>query len=133
MVFDPLLLESKADSVDICIYINNKTVQYKYKDSVCVCVCVCVVVYTTNICKWCMSIVYECVCVCCSVRVEPVLGQRGITGEVFPLPPHGRVRCKTRAPVACCGNAGRSQLFSASASHEAGCTSHFPDAFAGTS
>lgn len=37
MVFDTLLSESKADSVDICI--NNKTVQYKYKDSVFVCVC----------------------------------------------------------------------------------------------
>lgn len=35
MVCDTLLLESKADSVDICIYINNKTVQYKYKVSVC--------------------------------------------------------------------------------------------------
>lgn len=40
MVFDTLLSESKADSVDICIHINNKTVQYKYKDSVCVYVCV---------------------------------------------------------------------------------------------
>lgn len=38
MVFDTLLSESKADSVDICIHINNKTVLYKYKDSVCVCV-----------------------------------------------------------------------------------------------
>lgn len=45
MVFDTLLSESKADSVDICIHINNKTVQYKYKDSVCVCV------YTTRSCK----------------------------------------------------------------------------------
>lgn len=42
MVFDTLLLESKADSVNIYSHINNKTVQYKYKDSVCVCVDVCV-------------------------------------------------------------------------------------------
>lgn len=36
---DTLILESKANSVDICIHINNKIVQYKYKDSVCVFVC----------------------------------------------------------------------------------------------
>lgn len=36
MGFHTLLSESKADSVDICIHINNKIVQYKYKDSVCV-------------------------------------------------------------------------------------------------
>lgn len=46
MVFDTLISESKANSVDICIHINNKIVQYKYKDfvfklvDVCVRVCV---------------------------------------------------------------------------------------------
>lgn len=59
--FDTLLSESKAESVDICIHINNKTVQYKYKDSVCVYVCV----YS---CKWCEYRTRVCVCV-------PVLGQ----------------------------------------------------------
>lgn len=47
MIFDTLLLESKADSVDICSHINNKTVQYKYKDSVCVHVYVCVCIQRT--------------------------------------------------------------------------------------
>lgn len=70
-------------------------------------------------------------CVVCAC--EPVLGQdRGIRGEAFPPPPHGRARCKTRAPVACCGNAGQSPWFSASASRGAGCTSHFPGASVGT-
>lgn len=56
----------------------------------------------------------------------------GVRGEAFPPPPRGRARCKIQAPVACCGNAGQSLLFSASASHGAGCTSHFPDVSAGT-
>lgn len=64
---------------------------------------------------------------------EPVLGQdRGVRGEASPPPPRGRARCKTQAPAACSGNAGQSQLFSASAAREAGCTSHFPDASVGT-
>lgn len=37
MVSDTLISESKANSVDICIHINNKIVQYKYKDFVCAC------------------------------------------------------------------------------------------------
>lgn len=40
MVFDTLISESKANSVDICVHINNKIVQYKYKDSVWMYVCV---------------------------------------------------------------------------------------------
>lgn len=76
--------------------------------------------------------VYVCVCVVVCACV-PVLGQdRGVRGEAFPPPPRGRARCKTPAPVACCGNAGQSLLFSASASREAGCTSHFPGASVGT-
>lgn len=67
MIFDTLLLESKADSVDICSHINNKTVQYKYKNSVCV--------YTTHSCKW-SVIIWGCLCVCVVVcTCEPVLGQ----------------------------------------------------------
>lgn len=120
MVFDALLSESKADSVDICVHINNKIVQYKYKDSVCVCGCVTVYECRLRVCV----AVYAC---------EPVLGQdRALRGEAFPLPPRGRARCKTRVQAVCCGNAGQSQLFSASASREAGCTSHFPDASADT-
>lgn len=73
--------------------------------------------------------VYAVMCAC-----EPVLGQGWgeVRGEAFPPPPRGRARCKTPAPAACCGNAGLSQLFSASAAREAGCTSHFPDASVGT-
>lgn len=71
MIFDTLLFESKADSVDICSHINNKTVQYKYKDSVCVCV------YDAQLL---MARDYMRVCVCAVVCVvvctcEPVLGQ----------------------------------------------------------
>lgn len=56
----------------------------------------------------------------------------GFRGEAFPPQPRGRVKCKTRAPVACCGIAAQSQLFSVSASRVGGCTSHSPDVFAGT-
>lgn len=67
MIFDTLRLESKADSVDICTHINNKTVQYKYKNSACVCV------YITHSCKWCV-ITWGCMCVVVCT-CEPVLGQ----------------------------------------------------------
>lgn len=77
---------------------------------------------------------YMRVYVCCSVHLWASVrtGQICIRGEAFPPRPRGRVKCKTRAPVACCGNAAQSQLFSVSASREAGCTSHSPDAFADT-
>ena len=68
-LFDTLLSESKADSVDICRHINNK--QYSINIKICVCVCVCVCVCTHS--KWCMSIGRESVCVyvcvCCNVRL----------------------------------------------------------------
>lgn len=73
-VFDTLLSESMADSVDIRCHINNKIVQYKYKDSACVCVCVhvCMVVNGMS------NSVSACVSVC---SCEPVLGQHGGEGE----------------------------------------------------
>lgn len=100
MVLDTLLSESKANSVDICIHINTKIVQYKYKDSVCVCVHAQLKMGS----KFRMS-----VCVWCARAREPVLGQdggEGVRGEAFYPRPRGRERCKTRAPAACCGNAG---------------------------
>lgn len=69
MIFDTLLLESKADSVNICSHINNKTVQYKYKDSVCVCGRVCIQRTVVN-----GAFLYEGVCVVVCT-CEPVLGQ----------------------------------------------------------
>lgn len=66
MVFDTLILESKANSVDICIHINNKIVQYKYKDSVCVRAYVCVVYECRIECEH----VSLCVCVCVCVRLR---------------------------------------------------------------
>lgn len=73
-----------------------------------------------------------CVCVLCALVSQCQDKDLGVRAEVFPPPPHGRERCKTQAPVACCGNAGQSQLFSASASHEVGYMSHFPDVSVGT-
>lgn len=97
----------------------------------CVCVCTSTVVgglWVQNNGGVC---VHVCIVVCACV---PVLGQETgerVRGEAFPPPPHGRARCKTRAPVVCCGNAAQFRLFSASASREEGCTSRSPDASVG--
>lgn len=62
MVFDTLISESKANSVDICIHINNKIVQYKYKDSVCMFMCVSVCAQLLMVCECKLG-----VCVLCAL------------------------------------------------------------------